>query len=70
VAAVVESAVQLLGSPYPRNRVERQERLAKVSKEVLDALDERFFSLIEAEADGFERAADRFVERFGSKQLE
>jgi hypothetical protein len=30
---------------------------------LLDVLDEKFFSLIESEAGGFEKAADLFVER-------
>ena len=65
VAALVESAMELLGSPYPRDRDERQERLSHVPKPSLDSLDQKFFSLIESEAGGFEKAADRLLETFG-----
>lgn len=68
VAALVESAMELLGSPYPRDRDERQERLSHVPKPSLGSLDQRFFSLIESEAGGFEKAADRFLETFGPEQ--
>ena len=63
VAAVVESAMELLGPAYPRDRDEREERLPHLPKGALDVLDEKFFSLIESEAGGFEKAADLFVER-------
>ena len=65
IAALIESAMALIGSPYPRDRVEREERLSQVSKAALDALDERLFVLIESEAGGFKYAADRYVERMG-----
>ena len=65
VAALVESAMELLGPPYPRDRDERQERLSHVPKPSLDSLDQKFFSLIESEAGGFEKAADRLLETFG-----
>jgi Domain of unknown function (DUF4375) len=68
VAAVVESAMELLGSAYPRDRDEREERLSHLPKGALDALDEKFFSLIESEAGGFEKAADLFVERFETER--
>lgn len=63
VAAVVESAIELLGPAYPRDRDEREERVPHLPKGALDVLDEKFFSLIESEAGGFEKAADLFVER-------
>jgi hypothetical protein len=34
----------------------------------LDALDEKFFALIESEAGGFENAADGCVERMGQRE--
>jgi hypothetical protein len=53
----------LLGSPYPRDREDRQGRLWQIAEGVLDALDQKFFALIESEAGGFQSAADRYVER-------
>jgi hypothetical protein len=68
VAKVVESAMELLGPAYPRDRHEREERLPHLPKDVLDDLDEKFFSLIESEAGGFEKAADLFVQRFETER--
>jgi hypothetical protein len=68
IAALVESAMDLVGSPYPRGREERQGRLSQIPKGTLDALDEKFFALIESEAGGFEKAADRYVERMGQSK--
>lgn len=61
VAALIEKAMSLLGSVYPRDRGERQAQLAEVSRSSLDALDETYYSLIDAEADGFTAAADRYA---------
>lgn len=63
IAALVESAMNLVGTPYPRDRQERQERLSQVPEGALDALDQKFFHLIESEAGGFEAAAGRDVNR-------
>ena len=63
IAEVVEIAMGLLGSPYPRDREDRQGRLSQIAKGVLDTLDQKFFALIESEAGGFQSAADRYVER-------
>jgi len=68
IAVLVESAMDLVGSPYPRDREERQGRLLQVPEGTLDALDEKFFVLIESEAGGFEKAADRYVERMGQSK--
>jgi Domain of unknown function (DUF4375) len=63
VAMLIQSAMQLVGNPYPRDRQERQECLSRVAKDALDALDEKFFLLIDSEAGGFENAADQYVGR-------
>lgn len=68
IAALVESAMELFGCPYPRDREERQRLLSQVPEGTLDALDEKFFALIESEAGGFENAADRYVERMGPSE--
>jgi hypothetical protein len=65
IAALLETAMDLVGSPYPRDREERKERLSHVAEGALDALDERFFILIESEAGGFQNAADRYVDGIG-----
>jgi hypothetical protein len=65
IASLLESAMRLLDHPYPRDRAERQQRLAEVPEGALDALDEKFFALIESENGGFESAADNYVERMG-----
>ncbi len=60
VAALIEKAMSLFGSGYPRDRKERQTRLEQVSRSSLDALDDLFYSLIDSEAGGFTVAADRY----------
>lgn len=52
IAALIERAMSLIGTPYPRDREERQARLTQISRSSLDALDEMFYSLIESEAGG------------------
>jgi hypothetical protein len=68
IASLVESAMTLIGTPYPRTRDERQGRLSHIPKSTLGALDEKFFVLIESEAGGFENAADRYAERMNQSQ--
>jgi hypothetical protein len=68
IATLVESAMDLVGSPYPRDREERQGRLSQVPEGALDALDQKFFALIESEAGGFQGAADRYVKRMGQNK--
>jgi len=60
VAALIEKAMSLFGSEYPRDRRERETRLEQVSRSSLDALDDLFYSLIDSEAGGFTAAADRY----------
>ncbi|HEX4487640.1 MAG TPA: DUF4375 domain-containing protein [Terriglobales bacterium] len=62
IASLIESALALFGSPYPRDREGRQRRLSQVAQGSLDALDEIFFALVDSEAGGFENAADRYAE--------
>jgi len=67
VAILIQSAIGLLGSPYPRDREEWQVRLRQVRKGSLDLLDEEFFVLIESENGGFQTAADGYSERGQNK---
>ena len=67
LAALIESAMELLGPPYPRDRNERKSRLSQVPEGTSDALDETFFALIKSEERGFEAAANRYVERMGQR---
>jgi len=60
IADLVSKAMSLFGPKYPRDRKERQERLAEVSQNSLDSFDQMFYSLIESEAGGFTAAADRY----------
>lgn len=68
VAKVVESAMLPLGSPYIRDREERQAVLETLPPKAFDDLDERFFALIETEAGGFQSAADRYAARMTAGQ--
>ena len=68
VATLIEAAMDLLGTPYPRDREERQARLSQASEGALDSLDEKFFAFIETEAGGFDEAADRYVERMAQRK--
>jgi Domain of unknown function (DUF4375) len=61
VAALIEKAMSLFGRAYPRDRKERQVRLAELSRSSLDAPDEIFYSLIDSEGGGFTTAADRYA---------
>src|SRR5215831_19039476 len=45
VAALIEKGMSLFGSVYPRDRAERQARLAEMSKSSFDTLDETFYAL-------------------------
>ncbi len=67
IAMLIQSAMDLLGSPYSRDREERQVRLKQVAKGSLDLLDEEFFVLIESENGGFQTAADCYAEREQNK---
>jgi Domain of unknown function (DUF4375) len=61
VAALIEKAMSLFGSVYPRDRKERQARLTGGVESSLDALDETFYSLIDSDGGGFAAAADRYA---------
>ena len=66
VASIVREAMKWFGSPYPRERDIREERLERYAKANPDsedpfrALDDAFFESIEKEAGGFEVAANDF----------
>jgi len=57
--------MDLVGSPYQRDREERQAHLSQLPENTFDPLDQQFFALIESESGGFQNAADHYVERMG-----
>ena len=61
--AVVQEAMTRLGSPYVRERRERQEALERLPEGCFRELDEKFYALADREAGGFRRAADGHAER-------
>jgi hypothetical protein len=61
-AELLIAAMQTLGDPYPRDRMERQTRLETVSEDTLRALDKQFFVEIENESGGFDSAVRTFVQ--------
>lgn len=61
VAALIEKGMSLFGGTYPRDRNDRQARLAEVSRNSLNALDQTFYSLIDSEGGDFTVAADRYA---------
>jgi len=63
VAALVEEAMSVLGTPYPRDREARQAVLPPPPR--FRELDERFFARVQHEADGFALAADRYALTLG-----
>jgi len=65
IAALIEAAMDLVGSPYQRDREERQAHLSQLPENTFDPLDQQFFALIESESGGFQNAADHYVERMG-----
>jgi hypothetical protein len=66
-ADILAEAMRYFGEPYPRERADRQELLARCPgrrRQEWDpffALDERFYSWLHAEPDRWERAADRYA---------
>jgi hypothetical protein len=64
-AAVIEEAVCVFGSSYPRDRDGRQRAFAAVGNRIaaFDALNDRFYQVVETENGGFEEAASRYSER-------
>ena len=66
-ANLIETAMRLLGDPYPRERLERQARLGKMDKQILEPLNDEFFKLIGQENGGFQKATYDFGERISIK---
>jgi hypothetical protein len=68
-AAILNEAMRFFGTPYPRDRAERQERLATVTRtkrgawDPFENLDDRFFEWLHAEEYRWERAADAYASR-------
>ena len=58
-ASLLEEAMKYFGSPYPREREDREEKLQ--DEEAFAKLDDRFFDAIAD--DGYDRAADDFASR-------
>jgi hypothetical protein len=67
IATLIENAMLPLGTPYLRDRDQRQLALEGLPPQAFDNLDEQFFALIETEAGGFEVAANRFADRMDAK---
>lgn len=61
VAEVVQASMDLLGSPYPRDRRMRALVLAGFTTRKFQAFDRQFYSLIGTESGGFEQAADQYA---------
>ena len=64
-ASLLTSAMEALGTPFPRERGERKKVLESVSQSLLNQLDKQFFKEIETENGGFIDAANAFVGKFG-----
>jgi hypothetical protein len=68
-ADILAEAMRFFGSPYPRERADRQDLLAerggrrRKEWDPFCALDERFFDWLHDEPDGWERAADAYAKR-------
>jgi hypothetical protein len=62
-AKLLAEASQMLGTPYPRDWQTRHTQLDAIPVEKFDRPDSQFYDLIETEADGFQRAANRFVQK-------
>jgi len=63
IAETVQAAMDVLGSPYPRDRELRWANLSRFTPRSFDALNEQFFALLDTEAGGFEAAADDYAAR-------
>jgi hypothetical protein len=61
VADVVQTAMDELEVPYPRDRTLRTLQLADLTPKKFDALDSRFYALIGTEGGGLKSAADRYA---------
>jgi len=63
VAETVQAAMDVIGSPYPRDRELRWAILSRFSPRDFDALNEQFYAILDTEAGGFEAAADDYAAR-------
>ena len=63
----VLTAMAFFGDVYPRDRMERQDRLAEIQrysdrgKGAFDSIDKEFYALLASEAGGWEVAADAYA---------
>ena len=64
-SGLITSAMKTLGTPFPRERDERQKALEDVSKDLLNQLDKEFYRVLREENGGFEDAANAFVQKWG-----
>ena len=69
VAETVQAAMDVLGSPYPRDHGLRETILSRFSPRSFDALNEQFYALLDSEAGGFDAAADDYAARNGRLAL-
>ena len=66
-AQAVESAMQFLGKPYPRDQIrrcavlDRVEQMTRAGDSLFEDLDGAFYRHLALEAGGFEAAANKFV---------
>jgi hypothetical protein len=60
-ASFLVTAMEALGTQFPRNREERQKVLKGIPKEKLSRLDRLFYEEIENENGGFEASTNAFV---------
>ena len=63
VAETVQAAMDVLGSPYLRDRELRWAILSRFSPRDFDELNEQFYALLDTEAGGFGVAADDYAAR-------
>ena len=61
IAALIREAMAILCSPYLRERTSRQAALELLADSRFDAIDKRFYALIDEEAGGFLDAANRYA---------
>jgi len=70
-AAVIEKAMAMLGTEYPRDREVRWEALENIgatfspdSARPFESLDSEFYQVVETESGGFLEAADQYAKRW------
>ena len=70
-ATILTEAMRLFGTPYPRERVDRIQKLAAVPRErekrAFQDLDLKFYDWLHAEKHRFEHAADKFAQEHESE---